>query len=434
MNAAPRPAGDWSRPMAAGFAVIALTFGVFGGWAATAKLDSAVIALGSIVVENDRKVVQHLEGGIVSEILVDDDRRVSEGEVLLRIAPVQARAAVATARNQLLAAQAEERRLMAELDGADAVDFGPELTASDAGEEVRRAVADQARIFVDRRESRRNEVAVLQERIAQSEQQMRGLDAQLAASRAQSASFEDEIQKVRPLMDKGLVAAPRIRQIERAKVEQDGRTGQLVAERDRQERVIQEAQLQIAGILRKAREENSARLSSVRSTISDLKDRLTVAQDALQRSDVRAPKSGRIVNRRVFTVGGVVRPGETLMEIVPDDDTLVVSARVQPIDVTHVHPDLPAEVRIPALKSRSTPIALGEVRAVSADAVRDELTRQPYYEVRVSVRVDSFPSELRRKLIPGLPAEVVVSTGERTVLAYLVQPFTDALRRGMREF
>lgn len=433
MNAHTKPVGDWSRPMAAGFAVITLTFGVFGGWAAFAKLDSAVIAQGSIVVESDRKAVQHLEGGIVSEILVTDDRRVSEGEVLVRIAPVQAKAAAATARNQLLVAQAEERRILAELDGDQSVDFGHDMTGSDA-EEVRRAVADQTRIFIDRRDARRNDIAVLQERIGQSEQQMAGLNAQLAASKAQSASYEDEIAKVKPLVDKGLVAVPRIRQIERAKVEQDGKTGQLAAELQRQERVIQEAQFQIDGILRKVREDNSARLSVVRGSISDLKDKLAVAEDAVRRSDVRAPKSGRIVNRKVFTVGGVVRPGEVLMEIVPDEDTLVVSARVQPIDVTHVHPGLPAEVRISALKSRSTPLALGEVRTVSADAVRDDYTRQPYYDLRVSVRADSFPAELRQKLIPGLPAEVVVETGERTVLAYLLQPFTDAMRRGMREF
>ncbi|PSC03140.1 HlyD family type I secretion periplasmic adaptor subunit [Alsobacter soli] len=420
--------------MAAGAGVIALTFGLLGAWSAMAKLDSAVVAPGSIVVENDRKVVQHLEGGIVSEILADEDRRVTEGEVLLRIASVQAKSAVATARNQLLAAQAEERRILAELDGAEMVDFGTEMTGADLSDDVKRALADQSRIFVDRRDARRNEIGILLERSAQSEQQIRGLKAQLEASRTQSASYADEMTKVRPLVDKGLVAAPRIRQIERAKMEQDGRTGQLSSDIERLERVIQEAQFQISGVRRKAREENASRLSVVRSSISDLKDKVAVVEDALRRSDVRAPKSGRIVNRKVFTVGGVVHAGETLMEIVPDDDTLVVSARVQPLDVPHLHPGQAAEVRVPALRSRSTPIALGEVRSVSADAVRDEYSRQPYFEIRISVRVDSFPPELRRKLIPGLPAEVIVATGERTVLAYLTQPLMDAMQRGMREF
>ncbi|MHB2166903.1 HlyD family type I secretion periplasmic adaptor subunit [Alsobacter sp. R-9] len=427
------PRGDWRPAVRAGAVVIVLTFGVFGGWSAVARLDAAVVAPGRITLETDRQLVQHLEGGIVAEILVTEDRRVEAGEVLVRIDPMASRAAAEMARNQAASAEAEEARLIAEIERSPTF-VPPALLTARAGEpEVARALADQSRAFDDRRSARANEAAGINERIAQAERQIEGLNAQLASARSQVKSFTDEMARLRPLELQGLIQRPRIQGVERQRTEMEGRIGAFEAEVARLGRVIAEARLQVEGIDRRFVEEASARLVAVRRDLSDARERRRVAEDQLRRAEVRAPRSGRIVNRRISTVGAVVRPGEVMMEIVPEDDVLVVSARLSPIDITHVHPSLPAEVRLPAFKSRTTPIAVGEVRSISADALVDEATRQPYYAMQVSVRAASFPEGMRSRLVPGMPADVVIATGERTVLDYLVQPLSDALRRGMRE-
>lgn len=433
-SSAPRSRrGDWRGPARAGAVVIVVTFGVFGGWSAVARLDAAVVAPGRITVESDRQLVQHLEGGIVAEILVAEDRRVEAGEVLVRIDPTSARATADMARNQAAAAEAEESRLVAEIERAAAFVPPPALAQRETEPEIRRALADQVRAFADRRSARANEVATLAERVAQAERQVEGLTAQLSSARVQVRSFTEEIERLRPLERQGLIQRPRIQGVERQRTDMEGRIGAFEAEIARLARVVAEARLQMESVDRRFVEEASARLVGVRRDFADARERLRVAEDLLRRAEVRAPRSGRVVNRRVHTVGAVIRPGETMMEIVPEDDVLVVSARLSPMDITHVHPSLPAEVRLPAFKSRTTPVAIGEVRSVSADALIDELSRQPYYAMQVSVKAASFPEATRTRLVPGMPADVIIATGERTVLEYLTQPLSDALRRGMRE-
>jgi HlyD family type I secretion membrane fusion protein len=176
-----------------------------------------------------------------------------------------------------------------------------------------------------------------------------------------------------------------------------------------------------------------AKLADTRAQLADAREKWRVTAEVLGRMEVRAPRSGRIVNLKVHTIGAVVRPGDVLMEIVPDNDVLVVAAKVSSLDINHVQIGLPTEVRLPSFKARSTPIAVGEVLSIAADAIRDEAPHQPYYEIKVSVQVTQFPEKVREKLKPGMVADVLISTGERTVLAYLTQPMTDAIRRGMRE-
>ena len=180
-------------------------------------------------------------------------------------------------------------------------------------------------------------------------------------------------------------------------------------------------------------EEATGKLTDTRAQLADAREKLRVAVDVLARMEVRAPRSGRIVNLKLHTIGAVIKAGDVLMEIVPDNDVLVVAARVSALDINHVQLGLPTEVRLPSFKARSTPIAVGEVLSISADATRDDVTHQPYYEVKVSVQVTQFPDKVREKLKPGMMADVLIATGERTILAYLTQPITDAIRRGMRE-
>lgn len=427
------PTGDWHTPARRGFGIVFLTFVVFGGWAGLASIDGAVVAAGSVVVESDRKSVQHLEGGIVQSLMVKGDSHVEQGQVLLRLEPTQERAREEMARSAVYSAIAEEGRLLAEAEGADTITFSSELMQKASDPSAQRAMGDQKRRFDERRTARKIEVSILEEKIGQAQRQIQGNAAQSKAARAQFDSMAQEYTKLKPLADQGIVPFARIATLERSKSDLEGRIGSYDADIARFGRIIDEARLQINQVGQKVLEEATGKLADTRAQLADAREKLRMAADVLSRTEVRAPRSGRIVNLKVHTVGAVIKPGDVLMEIVPDNDVLVVAARIPSLDVNHVQVGMPTEVRLPSFKARSTPIAIGEVLSVGADALRDEATHQPYYEVKVSVQVTKFPEKIREKLKPGMMADVLIATGERTVLAYLVQPMTDAIRRGMRE-
>jgi HlyD family type I secretion membrane fusion protein len=427
------PSGDWHAPARRGFAVVFFTFAVFGGWAALASIDGAVVATGSVVVESDKKAVQHLEGGIVQSLMVTGDSHVAEGQVLLRLDSTQERAKEGIARSAVYSAIGEEARLQAEAAGSDKIAFPAELIQNATDPAAQRAMGDQKRRFDERRAARKIEISILEERIAQAQRQIQGNDAQSRATRAQFDSVSQEYAKLKPLADQGIVAFARVATLERSKSELDGKIGAYEADIARYGRAIDESRLQIEQVGQKVLEEATGKLTETRAQLADAREKLRAADDVLARMEVRAPRSGRIVNLKVHTVGAVVKAGEVLMEVVPDNDVLVVAARVSSLDINHVQVGLPTEIRLPSFKARSTPIAVGEVLSIAADAVRDEATHQPYYEVKVSVEVAKFPETIREKLKPGMMADVLIATGERTVLAYLTQPMTDAIRRGMRE-
>jgi HlyD family type I secretion membrane fusion protein len=427
------PSGDWQTPARRGFAVVFLTFVVFGGWAGLASVDGAVVASGSIVVESDRKTVQHLEGGIVQNLMVTGDAHVEQGQVLLRLDATQERAKEEMARSAVYSAIAEEARLQAEADGGDKITFPSELMQKVSDPSAQRAMGDQKRRFEERRAARKIEISILEEKIGQSQRQIEGNSAQSKAARAQFDSMAQEYTKLKPLADQGIVPFARVATLERSKADLEGRIGAYDADIARFARTIDEARLQINQVGQKVLEEAAAKLADTRAQLADAREKLRVAAEVLGRMEVRTSRSGRIVNLKVHTIGAVVRPGDVLMEIVPDNDVLVVAAKVSSLDINHVQIGLPTEVRLPSFKSRSTPIAVGEVLSIAADATHDEATHQPYYEVKVSVQVKKFPEKIREKLKPGMMADVLIATGERTVLAYLTQPMTDAIRRGMRE-
>jgi HlyD family type I secretion membrane fusion protein len=425
--------GDWQTPAKWGFGVAILTFVVFGGWASLASIDGAVVASGSVVVESDRKVVQHLEGGIVRELDVSDNAHVEEGQILMRLDPTQERAKEEMARSAVHSAIAEGAMLEAEAAGRDQITFPSELTQKTSGPSARRAMDDETRRFEERRNARKIETSILKEKIAQSQRQIQGSAAQSDAAQTQLTSFSDEYAKLKPLADKGLITMTRLTTLERSKAETEGRIGSLQADIARLGRTIEESRLQIEQVRQKMLEEAATKLSETRAQLADAREKLRVATDTLNRTDIRAPRTGRLVNLKVHTIGAVIRNGDTLMEIVPDNDILVVAAKIPALDISHIQVGLATEVRLPSFKARSTPVAVGEVLSVAADALRDEVTHQPYYEVKVSVQVSQFPEAIREKLKPGMVADVLIATGERTLLAYLVQPMSDAIRRGVRE-
>lgn len=416
---------DWRVPALTGAAVIAIAFFGIGGWSMFAKLDSAVVAHGQVSVHGSRKVVQHLEGGQVAEILVSSDDRVSAGDVLMRIDPIETDAGLGILVGQKQSLLAEEARLMAEIDGLDAVVFPEGLNAS--------VISDQERRFRESLSSRRNKVGIIESQIEQTTRQIAAYGEQVAGNDAQLASLNAEYDQLKPLLEEQLVAASRGREMERRILDAQTRGATLEAEIERLNVLIEESRIEIEQVHQEAIEASSARLSEVRTTLAEISEREAVAASAAARSELKAPVSGRIVALAVRTVGQVVRPGETVLEIVPDEADLEVTARMSPLDVTHVHPGLVAEIRLPSFKANQTPVAMGEVLSVSADVVTDQATNQSYYELKVSMDGEGFPEQVREALVAGMPAEVVVATGERTVLAYLTQPMMDAMRVGMRE-
>jgi len=426
-------AGDWRRTAAAGAGVVVLTFGGLAAWSALAPLDGAVVAQGMIVVESSRRVVQHLEGGIVQEILVRDGAAVTAGQDLVRLSPVQADATMRGLENEVSSALALEARLSAELARADTITFPPALLARSGEAEVARAIRDQERQFAERRASLRTQVETIDERIGQFEAEAVGLAEQLRTAVLRRDSIMRDIAAMRPVVEQGFIARLRLNEMERSRDALIGQIGSFQADIARNERATAEARGQRDAALRRFAEEAAREAATVRTQIATQRERLQAARDVAARLVVRAPQGGVVHGLRFQTVGGVVRPGEPILEIVPVEDALVVEGRLNPLDVTHVRAGGAAEVRLPAFKARTTPILIGTVTSVSPDVLEDTQTRSVSYRVRVSVANERFPAGIRDQLRPGMPAEILVATGERTLVEYLLQPLTDAFRRGMRE-
>ncbi len=433
---APVPSSDYRRVAMLGYAVIIGAFGVCGGWAAMASIDSAVIASGVVSVESKRQVVQHLEGGIVSEIMVKDGQDVKQGQVLFRLDSTTSRANYESVRAQLDTLLATEARLEAERAQASSVTFPPELTTRANEPTVKSALSDQLAQFRDRKASIEGQTDILNSRIRQGQRELEGLARERDSADQQLYFIDDELAGIRALNDKGLVSKPRLAQLQREKARLEGTVGRNMADAAKAETSIGEMRLQIQQLLQKQQEEVAGQIADTRQKIADLREKLSVAQNVLKRIDIRAPRDGVVqnINQKIYTVGAVVRPGDTMLEIVPQNDELIVDAQVPTTDIDRLHNGVTGvEVRFPAFHSRTTPLILGELRTVSPDRLVNESTHEPYYQAVVAVNSTDLPEEMKARLRPGMPAEVVFTTGERTVMSYLTRPLTDALLKSFRE-
>lgn len=433
MSAQRETAGDYRRYACLGYGAIAVVFGGFGLWAAMAPLDSAAIAQARVAVETDRKPVQHLEGGIVQEILVKEAQHVEEGQVLFRLQPTQALANADLQRKQLDAALAIEARLVAEQEGASRIMFPEAVVQRQAVPETTNAIADQKRQFAERARSLRNQIAILNARIEQSTREIEGRDSKKAALASQLASYATELERVSSLAAKGLYPQNRLLSLERERTRVAGELGTTDSEIARLREAIEEARHQIRQTQQHQLEEVAQQLAEVRGRISDVREKLTIAQDVLTRMEVRAPRRGIVQALKVHAVGAVVRPGDMLAEVVPEGDVLILAARVSPLDIQSVSGGLRAEVRFPAFSSLHPPTIFGQIESISAASVVDETTKEPYYLARVIIDLGTIAPQLSKRLVPGMPADVLISTGERTMLQYLLGPLRDALARTMRE-
>ena len=418
-----------------GFGVIGAIFGGLFLWSIFAPIEGAIVAAGQVVVESNRKTVQHLEGGVVKEILVREGQKVDEGEVLVRLDDTSPRANVALIDGQLREFYARRARLIAERDGLE------ELPAPEGLEEVltqpafASKLAGQQQLFLARAQTRTTQISLLEERVTQQNERIAGLKAQIASTTSQRNLIRDELAGVRELNEQGFAPMTRVRALERESERLDGETGSLRAGVAEAESIISEARLEISRLKESAREDAIKELRDVEVSISQLEEKRIAAADTLNRTVIKAPQSGRVLGLSAHTIGGVITPGRPIMEIVPEGDRLQVAARISPRDIDRVAAGQETMIRFTAFSARRTPVAYGVVETVSADAMADQNTGAPYYLALISLpNSEELTKELNGQVLsPGMPAESYIQTGKRPAISYFLKPLTDAFSRSMRD-
>lgn len=416
-----------------GLLILLVAFGGFGGWAATADLAVAVVAPGSVSVASFKKTVQHLEGGIVKEILVHDGDHVDAGQTLMVLDNTQARSQLEIARSQYLINRAAEVRLMAEQKGDDKLEFPKELLDSDAPR-VKEVLAVQRALFAARRDSLQGTVEALGEQANQMREQIDGLQKMIAVNQSRMASLEGEAKDYRALFKEGLGDNQRLRELERQVLQFKGEIAQHRSDIAKLKSQISENKVQQQVKQQEFQKDVGEQLRQAQANIADAEERMTALSDQVRRTTVTAPVAGTVVGMTIHTIGAVVKPGEPIMNIVPSGDDFVVEARIPSKDIDNIYPGQYAEIRFSAFNQRLTNVIEGEVTNVSADTFKDEATGAEYYKARVKVTPKGKREMTENmQLLAGMPAEVMIRTGERTFASYVAKPITDMLARAMRE-
>lgn len=413
-----------------GLICLAMIGGV-GGWMATASISGAVVTSGTVVVESNIKRVQHREGGIIKEILAKNGDTVEAGDLLIRLDDTVIRANLAVVTKQLAELGAQESRLVAERDGLETVQFDEAADLKLANiDNIRRG---QQLLLEARRASMIGRKKQLKEQIRQLDQQIEGLSAQVRAKKGEIDLIGLELADLNGLLEKQLVPKSRIIALKRERARLEGEHGDFLAQIAKSREAISEREIQSLQIEETYRAEVLEKLQEVRSRIAQLEEQKITAEDELRRIDVRAPRNGFVHQLAVHTVGGVVSPGEVLMLIVPREDQLIIESRVRPVDIDQLAPNQKARVRFPSFDRRTTPELSATLLTVSADLSQDERTGQGYYTARLAID-DAEMAKLEGKtLIPGMPVEAYLTTGDRTVLSYLIKPLRDQIAHALRE-
>lgn len=435
-----RPRDSMDRELRVGGMIAAAFFVLFLGWAAVAPLDAGAYATGKIVVSGHRQAVQHRDGGVVSALHVAEGDEVQRGAVLVEISAGELHATERGLTGQVLALLAQRSRLIAERDGMRSVPTPPEFQAL-TGDDVtlaNEALSLQRQQFAARGGSRGNQMGVLNQRVQQLNQQIIGLERQIASNQEQRRLIGEELAGMQSLADQGFAPLNRVRALERQAAALDGEEGSLRASVARAREAIGETRMEMLSVGSETDEEVADLLRQVQVQLDELNPRLTAVREQLARAQIRSPASGRVVGLSVFTIGGVVQAGQMLMEVVPDEAALIISAEVAPTDADDLRIGQETEVRFTAFRERDLPILHGRVTDISADSFVEEQTGRSFFRITVEVP----PAELRQieavrgedtGLIPGLPVEVVVPLKKRTALQYFLEPLTQSLWRSFRE-
>lgn len=427
--------GDTSigRHIKLGLAVVVLLLGGMGSWAVLTKLAGAVIAPGTLVVENNAKNVQHPTGGVVKELRVKDGDRISAGDVLIVLDGTQVRANLDIILGSLDEIAARKARLEAESEGAEQVAFPAELAARSDEPALRKILSGEQTLFALRNAERVGQRRLLRERIAQLGQQVEGLTAQAEAKGREIALVAKELAGTQKLYQQGLMTLPRLTDIERTAVRLDGERAQLVASTAEAKGRIAEIELEILQIDQKLRAEGGSQLADLRTKFSELAERRTAAQDQLDRLAITAPQSGTVHELSVHTIGGVVRAAESLMLIIPSATALAVDARIAPKEIDRVRAGQKVALRFSTFNQQTTPEIDGRLVRVSADVLQDERTGFSYYTARIDISADQLDRLGVVRLLPGMPVETFIATEERTVLSYLLKPLSDQVMHTFRQ-
>ena len=433
---APTPTSPRTRlrgvTLAGNLLILCFVLGL-GTWSGFAPLESAAVASGVVESESSRKTIQHLEGGIIRKILVADGDVVRAGQILISLQDTKARAEVQSLQGQLWDATAREARLQSEQQGQERASFPAELQmVQNENLSVAAVLATQQSIFETRRQVFESQVTVNREKRSQVEREIEGLRAQKTAATKRIEIAREEAATVAMLVDKGLERRPRLLNLQREMADIEGRRGEIVAQISRAEQVIGESQATLLKLESDRQNEIAQSLREAQNQIFQVRERLQAAEDQLSRTAVRAPEEGVVTDLRIHTPGGVIGAGAPLMDLVPRQDRLIVTARVRPEDIDVVRPGLSADVNLLPYNQRRVPPLEGSVTHVSADRLVDKRTDQPYYaaKVRVHQRVAGIHGV---QIVPGMPAQVLIKTGRGTVALYALRPLLDSFNNAFRE-
>ncbi|SLN29786.1 HlyD family type I secretion periplasmic adaptor subunit [Pseudooctadecabacter jejudonensis] len=425
----------WSarRPLMIGLLALLILVGGFGGWAVTAQITGAVIASGQIEVDQNRQIVQHLDGGVVTDLRVDEGGTVAAGDLLIRLDAQDLGARLTVIEGQLFEALARRARFEAERDDADSLTFDP-LLDEGAPESVAALKAGQQNLFEARREGVARQTEQLENRKDQIAAQVVGLEAQQEALRTQLALIEEELANQQSLLDRGLAQAGAVLNLQREQARLRGQVGELAAGVAGAAERITEIEIQILGLGTARREEAISRLRDLQFNELELREQRISVKRQLDRLDIRAPVSGVVYGLTVFGAGAVVRPAEPLLFIVPQDRPLVISTRVAPTDIDVVSIGQDVSLRFSALDQKTTPELNGTVATVSADTFTDDATQFSYYRAEITLNegeITRLPAA--STLLPGMPVEAFIRTADRTPMSYLTRPLTDYIARTFRD-
>ena len=421
------------RHALAGLVIVAVLGGGVGGWAGTMKLSGALIAPGSVVVDSNVKKVQHPTGGIVGELRARDGDRVKAGDVVVRLDDTVTRANLAIVTKGLNELTARKARLESERDGAASVAFPADLLARVNDPDAVAAIESERRLFDLRRSARIGQKEQLRQRIEQLKEEVRGYRAQQEAKTKEIELIEREMVGVRDLWKQKLIPINRVTELERQAARLEGESAQLIAQSAQIGGKIAETELQIIQIDRDLSSEVAKETREIDGKLGEFVERKVTAEDQLKRIEIRAPQDGTVFQSTVHTVGGVITAGDPIMLIVPEADNLTVEAKVAPQDIDQVKIGQIALLRLSAFNQQATPEINGSVTRISADATSDQRTGLTYYTIRIAMPPEEVAKLGEVTVIPGMPVEAFVQTGERTMLSYFLKPLSDQFMRAFRQ-
>ncbi len=416
-----------------GVIVILIFFGSFVLWSVLFPLESAAIAPGKVIVASERKTIEHLEGGIIKSILIENGSKVRKGDLLIVLDNTQAKAKLdllSAQANELLASEA---RLQAELEGLDAIKWPQRLLDLRQDTNVKKMMLVQQDLFISNKKTLEGQLIILQQRITQLYKEIDSLQAQVKSEDRQLELIEEEITAVAYLEKRKLIEKPRLLALQREKARLTGNRGEHLGQIAKALQKIGETKQQIITLKDQTRKDILKDLREVHTNLTDVLEREKAAEDVLKRTKITAPQSGIVLGLTKHTVGGVIKPGEEILEIIPSQDALVIEAEVNPLDIDVVHPGLKAKVKLIPYKRRKTPTLDGIVKRVSADTYVNDKTNQVYYKARILISLDELSRIKNVTLYPGMPVQVMIITDKRSAFSYFLTPLEDSFERAFKE-